>query len=112
MDNNLALELYKYNLLPRHTKLYAKYKTKDVAGNLCNITKGYFSLLEVSIKDDNVFFVVENEHDLKQEIIHNSNVLEIDGMLPERYLEGNMIFNKAFKKPGRKPKYGKHISFN
>ena len=111
MNTTLALELYKYNLLPKHTKLYANYTTRDVAGNICNRTKGLFSLIEVKVKDNLVYFLTENEHDLKKEIISAVDVIEIDGMSPERFLDGNMI-NEKLRKPGRKPKYGKHFSFN
>ena len=105
MDRNLCITLVEKNLICKGTKLLATIKKIGI-GNI--VTQKQVNLVVESIEGGTFFTCLIPDTKLQVDIVH-SQILSVDGMVPDRL---GKIFNinpdgtlrAPGKKRGRKPK--------
>lgn len=111
MDKSLATKLVAKNLINETTEVMARYKGSSISGDVSVVSTDVFTVAKVLGTDaeGTMFFSVNSTRDGSQRIIRHKDIVEIDGMEPNRFAS---VYNiKAdggdaaiAKRRGRKPK--------
>lgn len=110
MDIKLAEALINKGVLPAGTEVESHYKAVGLGGVTTVAVTGYFSIVRSIVKESGkVFFILASLRDGKQTKVPAENIINVDGMDPERFasvygIKGDGSTAKQGKRRGRKPK--------
>lgn len=110
MDITLASKLVAKKLINETTEVVARYRGSSISGDMNVVSTDIFSVMEVmEMVDDNIILVVESTRDGHRRRIFVTDILEIDGMEPNRFasvydIKADGADAKVGKRRGRKPK--------
>ena len=111
MNQSLATKLIAKNLINENTEVVARYKGSSISGDPSMIFTGIFSVVSTLVGADGktISFHVVSTLDGHRRIVKHSDILEIDGMDPNRFasvydIKADGVDATIGKRRGRKPK--------
>ncbi len=111
MNKSLATKLVAKNLINETTEVVARYRGSSISGDPNMVFTGIFSVVATLIGADGetISFHVQSTRDGHNRVVKYSDILEIDGMEPNRFasvynIKADGVDAKVGKRRGRKPK--------
>ena len=110
MDISLATKLIAKNLINESTEVVARYRGSSISGDMNVVSTDIFSVVEVlEMVDDTILLSVQSTRDGHTRRVFVTDVLEIDGMEPNRFaavynIKADGSAATVGKRRGRKPK--------
>ncbi len=111
MDKSLATKLIDKNLINENTEVVARYKGSSISGDASVVGTDIFSVDKVLglVDEEKIFIQVTSTRDGSKRVICHRDIIEIDGMEPNRFAS---VYNikadggdaTVGKRRGRKPK--------
>lgn len=110
MDKSLITKLVAKNLINESTEVMARYKGSSISGDPTMVFTGVFSVIEtVTSPEGDIFLKLESTRDGHHRVASYRDIIEIDGMEPNRFasvydIKADGTNAVTGKRRGRKPK--------